>query len=48
VRASTGAGQTIGTYLVAMNNENFSDQRLSITQIKNPTGIASFERKFVS
>ncbi len=45
VRASTGAGANIGTYLVSMVSEN--PQSLSIVQIQNPTTSVSFDKKIV-
>ena len=44
VRASTGAGAGIGTYLLSAAYSN----QLSMAQIKNPSGIVSFDRKYLS
>jgi hypothetical protein len=44
VRASTGAGAGIGTYLLSAAYSN----QLSMAQIKNPSGIVSYDRKYLS
>jgi hypothetical protein len=43
VRASTGAGKGIGTYLISIKN----GQSLSIVCVNDPTGTVTFDQKFV-